>query len=403
MIANEILQHYLFLQSMSYFTSVSRIFITCNKRLSPFLKMEVEELDFVPTETLSTGVRINGTLTDCIRLNLHLRCASQVMYSLKTFRCDSPADLYNAAKSISWEEIIPNDGYFSVTSNVYHASVNTDLFANVKLKDAIVDRIRDKTGKRPNTGPHLDQTVVYLFWKDESAEIFIDSSGETLAKHGYRKIPGRAPMLEALAAATLLATRWDRHSTFINPMCGSATLAIEAALLATKRMPGLLRSNYAFMHVMGYEPSLYENEKKYIQNQVTDVPGLKIYASDISDDAVSISKVNAGIAGVERYIAFSIGDFAETPVLEGEAGVVMFNPEYGERLGEVQELETTYARIGDFMKKKCKGYTGYIFTGNLELAKKIGLKASRRIELYNGKIDCRLLEYELYAGTRRPG
>ena len=385
---------------MNYFNTSGKIFITCNKRLSPYLKKETEDLGFTVQEMISTGIVLKGTLSDCIKLNLNLRCASQVMYSLKAFVCNDPTDLYDAAKQITWEDIIPDNGYFSVHSNVYHPSIRTDMFANVKLKDAIVDRLRDKTGKRPDTGPSLDKTVIYLFWKDEKAEIFLDSSGETLAKHGYRKIPGKAPMLEALAASTLLATKWDRKSPFVNPMCGSGTLAIEAAMLATHRKPGLFRNNYAFMHVNGYTPSLYENEKQLLQQSITEVPDLKIFASDISEDAINVSKINAGIAGVEKYMQFSLGDFETTPVPANENGVVMFNPEYGERLGDEIELQETYARIGDFMKKNCKGYTGYIFTGNLELAKKIGLKASRRIEFYTGKIDCRLLEYELYAGSK---
>jgi putative N6-adenine-specific DNA methylase len=386
---------------MSYFSKSSRIFITCNKRLSPFLKQEVENLGFAVKETLQTGVFLDGTLVDCIKLNLHLRCASQVMFSLKSFVCNNPDDLYRAAKQITWEDIIPDDGYFSVNSNVYHETIRTDMFANVKVKDSIVDRLRDKTGKRPDTGPLLDQTVIYLFWKDEKAELFLDTSGETLAKHGYRKIPGKAPMLEALAAGTLLATKWDRQSPFINPMCGSGTLAIEAAMLATKRKPGLFRSNYAFMHIKGYNEELYKKENDLLRQQITEIPGLKIYASDISEDAIQVTKINAGMAGVATYLEYSVCDFELTPVPEEAGGVVMFNPEYGERLGEEIALQETYARIGDFMKKKCRGYSGYIFTGNLELAKKIGLKASRRIEFYNGKIDCRLLEYELYAGTKK--
>jgi 23S rRNA G2445 N2-methylase RlmL len=209
-------------------------------------------------------------------------------------------------------------------------------------------------------------------------------------------------MLEALAAATLLATKWDKRSPFVNPMCGSSTIAIEAALLATNRRPGLFRSNYAFMHIIGYDKGVYEAERRRLFEQIQEVSDLKIIASDISADAINISKINAAAAGVEHYIQFAVGDFETTEVPEGEGRLVFFNPEYGERLGDETELQATYARIGDFMKKKCKGYTGYIFTGNLELAKKIGLKASRRIEFYTSKIDCRLLEYELYAGTRSP-
>lgn len=383
------------------FTTPSRIIITCNKRLSPYLHTEISELGFNAVRTFPTGVELNGSINDCIKLNLNLRCASQVLYSLKEFAANGPSDIYKEVASIQWEKIIASDGYFSVTSNVDHPSIKTSLFANVKVKDAIVDRMRDKTGSRPNSGPELDKTVVHLFWREDRAEIFLDTSGETLAKHGYRKIPGKAPMLEALAASTLLATKWDRTSAFINPMCGSSTIAIEAALLATNRRPGLFRSNYAFMHLTGYDQGVYEQEKLALFSQINEVPGLSITATDISSDAVNISKINAAAAGVEHYIKFDVCDFESTEVPETEGGVVFFNPEYGDRLGVEAELEKTYARIGDFMKKKCKGYTGYIFTGNLELAKKIGLKAKRRIEFYTSKIDCRLLEYELYSGTRR--
>jgi 23S rRNA G2445 N2-methylase RlmL len=261
--------------------------------------------------------------------------------------------------------------------------------------------MREQTGSRPNSGPDLSQTVVHLFWRNETAELFLDTSGETLAKHGYRKIPGKAPMLEALAAATVMATRWDRTTPFINPMCGSSTIAIEAALIASNRRPGLFRNNYSFMHLIGFDKGVYESERRKLFEKIQEVEGLQIIASDISEDAINVSAINAAAAGVEHLISFHQCDFEETPLTDAAGGVVFFNPEYGERLGVETELQETYGRIGDFLKKKCKGYTGYIFTGNLELAKKIGLKASRRIEFYTSKIDCRLLEYELYQGTRK--
>ena len=387
--------------SMRVFHTPSRIIVTCNSRLSPYLEQELRDLDCPIVRTFATGVELRGNVRQCIRLNLRLRCASQVLYSLKSFPCNNPDELYSALISVPWETFIAPDGYFSVTGNVYHPTIRTVMYANVKVKDAIVDRIRLKTGRRPDTGSELRGVVVYLYWKDDQAEIFIDTSGETLAKHGYRKIPGRAPMLEALASAVVLASKWDRKSPFVNPMCGSGTLAIEAALIATGRHPGLLRNNYAFMHLTGYENSMYEKEWRLLNELVKKLPDLRILATDISTDAIHISKINASQAGVEQYLDFEVCDFANTEVPEGAGGVVVFNPEYGERLGEEQELEETYARIGDFMKQQCKGYTGYIFTGNADLSKKIGLKASRRIEFYTGKIDCRLLEYELYAGTKK--
>lgn len=386
---------------MQSFNKPSHIIVTCSKRLTPFLQKEITELGFTIKKTFQTGIEINGTLNDCIRLNLNLRCGSQVLYSLKSFSCNNADELYQVISQIQWEAIIPKDGYFSITSNVDTASINNSLFANVKVKDAIADRFRNKFKDRPDSGPELNKTVINLFWKNDQAEIFIDTSGETLSKHGYRKIPGKAPMIESLAAATLLATNWNRKFPFINPMCGSSTLAIEAAMLATNRHPGLFRDNYGFMHIIGFDEEFFKNEKQKLSNDVKIIPGLKIIATDISEDAIHISKINAGVAGVADLIQFKVCDFAETHVPENENGIVFFNPEYGERMGDEKELEETYARIGDFMKKKCNGYTGYVFTGNLNLAKKIGLKPKRKIEFYNGKIDCRLLEYELYSGSRR--
>ncbi|HYG02854.1 MAG TPA: class I SAM-dependent RNA methyltransferase [Chryseosolibacter sp.] len=385
---------------MNVFEQPSRIIITCNKRLAPYLRMEVEALGYEIENAFVTGVEIKGTVTDCVRLNLNLRCASQVHYSLKSFRCNKPDDVYDEVASLPWEELIDTQGYVSITSTVDHFTVNNNMFINVRVKDAIVDRMRKKTGSRPNSGSEMNKTVIHLYWKEDRADVFLDTSGETLAKHGYRKIPGKAPMLEALAASTIMATKWDRVSPFVNPMCGSSTVAIEAALIATNRRPGLFRTNYSFMHVKGYDERLYQEELTRLKEQIIDVPDLKIIATDISDDAIKVSKVNADIAGVADYISFAVCDFEDTPVPE-QPGVVYFNPEYGERLGEVNALESTYARIGDFMKKKCQGYSGYIFTGNLDLAKKIGLRASKRIEFYTAKLDCRLLEYELYSGTKR--
>ena len=386
---------------MSIFKKSSRIIVTCSNRLSAYLEKEIVLLGFKPVRLFKTGVELEGTLVDCICLNLNLRCASQVLYSLKEFNAATADELYKVLIDYPWEDIILADGYFSISSNVNNPTINNSLFANVKVKDAIVDRFRNRTGERPNSGPALDKAVIHLYWQESVAELFIDTSGETLSKHGYRKIPGKAPMLESLAAASLLAGRWDRTSPFINPMCGSGTVAIEAALLATQRKPGLLRFNYAFMHIAGYDEAWYDTEFKKLEQQVIEIPGLKIIATDISEDAVNISKVNAGIAGVEDLIEFGVCDFEATSIPENAGGVVYFNPEYGDRLGVEAELEITYKRIGDFLKKQCKGYTGYIFTGNLELAKKIGLKPSRRIEFYTSKIDCRLLEYELYSGTKR--
>jgi len=385
---------------MQVFHTESKIIVTCNKRLSPYLQSEIEALGFAPVRVFQTGVELKGTVNDTIALNLNLRCASQVLYLLKSFTAANPQQLYEQLVAIEWEKVIDFTGYFSVTSNVNNEHITTPLFANVKVKDAIVDRIKDKKGLRPNSGPDQNKTVVHLYWQDDKAEVFLDTAGETLAKHSYRKIPGKAPMLEALAASTIIATNWDKNSTFINPMCGSGTLAIEAALLATDKSPGFFRMNYGFMHIMGYEEEVFFTERRKLKDKGKKALNFKIIATDLSADAVDIAQKNAKTAGVEHLIDFSVCDFADT-IVPDEPGVIMFNPEYGERLGTHTKLEATYKRMGDYMKQKCLGYRGYIFTGNPDLAKRIGLKANRRVEFYNGKLDCRLLEYELYEGSKR--
>ncbi len=386
--------------TMDIFHQSSKIIITCNKRLSPYLQQEVQALGFKPDRVFTTGIELTGTVNDCIVLNLNLRCASQILYSLKSFTADDPQDLYNELVTIEWEKLIDFSGYFSITSNVNNEHIRTPLFANVKVKDAIADRIKSNKGIRPNSGPEQNKTVIHLYWQDNKAEIFADTSGETLAKHSYRKLPGKAPMLEALAAATIMATGWDKQSTFINPMCGSGTLAIEAALLATEKSPGFFRMNYSFMHLMGYDEQVFFTERRKLKDKGKKETGFKIIATDISDDAVDIARRNAKTAGVEHLIEFTVCDFADTEV-PGPPGIVMFNPEYGERLGTHTKLEATYKRIGDFLKQRCLGYKGYVFTGNPDLAKKIGLRAAHKFEFYNGKLDCRLLEYDMYLGSKR--
>ncbi|MGZ5134636.1 MAG: THUMP domain-containing class I SAM-dependent RNA methyltransferase [Flavitalea sp.] len=390
----------IFISRMNLYTTQGPITITCHKRLAPFLEKEVKELGFSVEETFLTGLRLTASGNDCIRLNLNLRCASQVLYSLKAFKAGDADAIYAQLLQYPWEELMPDGGYFSITSNVNNPTINNNMFANLRVKDAIVDRIREKTGTRPSTGSELSGAVIHLFWKDQDAEVFVDTSGDSLARHGYRKIPGRAPMLEALAAATIYATEWNKSAPFVNPMCGSGTVAIEAAMIATKRLPGLFRTNYAFMHLRGYDENIYFAEDALLEKQIIDRPGLRIIASDYSEAAIENAKKNAIAGGVLNLIEFAVCDFAETEIPIADGGIFYVNPEYGERLGNTKELEDTYSRIGDFMKQRCGGYFGYVFTGNLELAKKIGLKARRRLEFYTSTIDCRLLEYELYKGSR---
>jgi len=373
-----------------------KILITCPKGITPWLAGEVRALGFVNLKEKEASVETQGTLWDTMRLNLHLRTGHRVLYRLKTFHANNPFDLYRGVRGIAWEDILWDRGehaYLCVTSTVDTPSITDTRFANQKTKDAIVDRMLERRGRRPDSGPTRDKAVVHVFWKENDVEVYLDTSGEPLSRRGYRKIPLAAPMRETLAAAVIAATAWDRKGFFINPMCGSGTLAIEAALYAEGMAPGLLRNNYGFQHLRGFEA--VEWKKLRLQARAAKhESSARIVATDIDPEAIAAAKQNAKTAGVEQAIEFTVCPLAETPVPGG--GVIIVNPPYGERTGDIATLGGLYKGIGDFFKQRGKGCNGFIFTGNLPLAKSIGLRTKRRIPFYNGAIECRLLEYPLY-------
>jgi 23S rRNA (guanine2445-N2)-methyltransferase len=374
------------------------IFVICAPEISGILHQEINNLGFSNTTKHRLGVELYGTLADTIFLNLHLRTANKVLWQISSFNAVTPDQLYEKATALPWEDEITVDSYFNIDSYVKTDTIADSRFANLRLKDAIVDRFVRRKGKRPNSGPEKDKIRIYMHWRNEKCVLYYDTSGGVIAKHGYRKIPGKAPMLESLAAAVILASNWDKQAPFINPMCGSGTLAIEAALLATNTPPGLFRENFGFMHLASFDRQKL-NSILFEAKQNIRPTTAKIMASDISKEAIRVAKANAKAAGMEKYIHFEVSDFRHVDLPE-PPGVIVLNPAYGERLGEVDELRLTYKAIGDFFKQKCQGYFGYIFTGNRELAKSVGLKTKRKIEFFNAQLDSRLLEYELYSGSR---
>jgi len=380
----------------------SRILVTCAKGVTHFLKQELVNLRFPVLFETVAGIATEGTIEDTYRLNLLLRTAHRVLFLIREFTANDANALYREASDIAWEDYIPEDGYVCVTSSVSNPSISDSRYANVKCKDAIVDRIRDRRGRRPDSGPAQDRAVVNLYWKDDRCSLYFDTSGGALSRRGYRRISTAAPMQETLAAAVIKATGWNGSNHFINPMCGSGTLAIEAALTGLNRPPALLRDNFGFMHIKGFKESLWTALRTRAKREEKKTLNCRIIATDIRREAVDAARGNAAAAGVEHLIEFFVCDYSETPVPEG-GGVVILNPEYGERMGKIKELEVVYKGIGDFFKQKCKGYNGYIFTGNLTLAKKVGLRAKRRIQFFNGGIECRLLEYEVYEGRKSLG
>jgi 23S rRNA G2445 N2-methylase RlmL len=378
----------------------NKIVITCARGIPPFLREEVLSLGFPVLSEGGSSVETEGTLDDTMKLNLYIRTGQRVLFLLKEFRASNPDELHQRISEIAWEDYISEDGYFCVTSAVDNPTIRDSRYANVRCKDAMVDRFTERFGRRPDSGPGRNRAVVHLYWQGRACRIFLDTSGEPLSRRGYRRIPLKAPMQETLAAATVLATGWQGTGHFINPMCGSGTLAIEAAMIGLYRAPGLLRSNFGFMHLKGFNEASWKMLRKRARSEARKSTDGEVIATDISASAVQAARQNAATAGVEHVISFDGCNFSETPVPAG-GGVIVLNPPYGERLGEMRELGETYQGIGDFFKKRGKGYKGYVFTGNLNLSKRIGLRTKRRIPFFNGDIECRLLEYDLYEGSRK--
>ncbi len=377
-----------------------RIFVTCSRGVDAYLEREITSLGFPALVRTRAGVETEGSMKDAMALNLQLRTGLRVLFRVTEFIAHDPAALYRKITGIPWEEIIPVEGYFCITSTVDTPSIDNSRFVNQKCKDAIADRFMKKFGNRPNSGPGRDRTVIHLHWQGEMAAVYIDTSGEPLTRRGYRKVSWKAPLQETLAAVLVMATGWHDECDFINPMCGSGTIAIEAALRGLNRPAAILRENFGFMHLKGYRTKEWAELRAEVKRQAKSRLNNRIIATDVKGEAIDAARRNACAAGVEHVIEFKRADFADTEIPNG-SGIVLMNPEYGERMGRKEDLEKVYQRIGDFLKHECGGYRGYVFTGKADLAKKIGLRTSRRLTFFNGPIECRLLEYVLYEGSRK--
>ena len=384
----------------------SKILITCSRGLVDYTRQEVEHLGYEISSQHNTGLEIEGDQYDTMLLNLYLRTAYNVLFLLKQFKCNSPDELYHNVIELPWEEMISPSEYLSVVGKIDTESIDNTMYPSMKVKDAIVDRIAREAGSRPDSGKDRNKVVIQLYWKKDRCWLYLNTSGIKISDRNYRKMPHTAPLRESLAAAIIMATGYDGSQPLICPMCGSGTLAIEGALIASGRVPGLLRSNYGFMHMKYFDEPTWQQmrstalKKSKMRGGKAAFKPARIIATDNDPKAIEAARKNAMTAGVSHLIDFDLCEFDET-VMPPEAGIIVMNPGYGSRLGEMEQLKNTYQRIGDFFKQKCAGYTGYVFTGNPELGKKVGLRTSRRFEFYNANIECRLLKYELYTGTQK--
>ena len=403
------------------------IIISCAKQLSRWTEAEVVAMGYRPVEVTENTVVVRGAMRDVMRLNLCLRTAHRVLVPLLRTTCRNIRELYESVLSIDWENLLDADGYFSVSSIVHNYTIRDTRLPSLYTKDAIADRMREKCQRRPDSGGENIGAAVFVYWERDQVIIYLDTSGEPLSKRGYRRIPGSAPMQETLAAACIMALKWDPSTPFVSPMCGSGTPAIEATMMAMNKAPGSLKGHFAFQSIKDYRRFIPGESTQTLKHSDTQAAfssrhragaspeqiwkemvresklnerteGLpRIVATDISPEAVENALTNSIAAGVAQYIEFKACDFADTPVPESSTvpkGAVFFNPEYGIRLGDPEELAPIYDRIGTFMNERCHGYVGGLITGNPDLAARVNLYYKNRVPFFNGPIDCRLFVYE---------
>jgi putative N6-adenine-specific DNA methylase len=317
-----------------------------------------------------------------------------VLVQLAVFPCATPAELYAGVHAIDWSLLITPAMTLAVDCSLRDSALTHSGFVALKTKDAVVDRIREACGSRPNVDTASPDVRINVHLHKNICTVSLDSSGEPLDRRGYRLERNEAPLRETLAAAVVALTGWDGSIPLADPMCGSGTIPIEAALVAGRVAPGLQRP-FGFQRWLDYDGRLWERLLQEAGNGIRKLPVGLITGYDQDSRALKLASRNAAKAGFEGQLHFFHAAL-EAFQPEGDAGVVIINPPYGKRLGEEEELKELYCRIGDIMKQRCRGWTGYVLTGNLELAKYIGLKAARRFVLFNGAIECRLLKYELY-------
>jgi len=355
---------------------------------------ELEALGLQRVRVGKGGVSFVADRAGLYRSNLWLRTASRVLVQLTIFPCASPADLYNGVHAIDWTMLITPAMTLAVDCSLRDSALTHSGFVALKTKDAIVDRIREACGSRPNVDTASPDVRINVHLHKNVCTVSLDSSGDPLDRRGYRLERNEAPLRETLAAAVVALTGWNGSIPLADPMCGSGTIPIEAALVAGRVAPGLQRS-FGFQRWLDFDGQLWQQLLSDADTGIRKLPVGLITGYDLDSRALACASRNAAKAGFEGQLHFFHAALdAFQP--EGDTGVVIINPPYGKRLGDEEQLRELYCQIGDIMKKRCRGWTGYVLTGNLELAKYIGLKASRRIVLFNGAIECRLLKYELY-------
>jgi putative N6-adenine-specific DNA methylase len=360
-----------------------------------------EELQEFGVEKIKVGKRVvYGECTQEImyRICYCSRLALRVYVPIAEFFIRKVEDLYKKAMQIEWDNLMLLDQTFAIDAHVRHHAIQHPHFASLKVKDAIADYFRKEYDQRPNVNADNPDVLFHLHIDEEKVTVSLDAGGRSLNQRGYRMGAGDAPLNEVLAAALIRTTGWKGETVFIDPMCGSGTLVIEAAMVATHTPAQWAKPTFQFMRWPGYQDSLWQEVKEASDAQIT-APLFALYANDLNKNALGWAKKNAGKVNVAEHILFGSNDFFDLQ-LENEKGILAMNPPYGERL-DLDDAVGFYKNIGNAFKSNWKGWKTWVFSGNLEAMKRLGLKPSKKSKWVNAKIDCVWYGYEIFDGSMR--
>lgn len=366
--------------------------------LEEILEAELKKLGGKQVTPFKRGVSVIGDMGFLYKCNLCLHTALKVLIPFAKFTAANEHELYDNIKQIDWEEFLSNSDSLMVESVVNSETFSHSLFVSQKVKDGIVDRFREKTGKRPDVDLIHPMFRLYVHIFRNEVSLHIDSSGEPLYKRGYRADINEAPMKEVLAAGLVKLSGWEKHQLLIDGMCGAGTIAIEAAFWANEIPPGYFRNEFGFMRWKQFDDKLYDTIFESSINKIKN-DKVEIIANEI--ELATFKKVSSNVqhAKVDDCVKPNHQSFFDL-IPERKAGVVILNPPYGERM-ETAEIEKLYKEIGNKLKKDFKGFNAWIITSNPEAVKSIGLRPSRKIHLFNGSLECRYLKFELYEGSKK--
>ena len=376
--------------------------ITVSKGLEEVVASELRAIGMTRFSWSPGVVTADGGFRDICRANLHLRTARRVLWPVASFDVRSPDDLYDGARAADWRPFLAVERTFAVEASVWNSCIGHSGFAALKVKDAIADHFREKVGARPDVDREDPDLRVIAHIEGRHCTLSADSSGGPLHKRGYRQKPVVGALNETLAAGIVLLSGYDGSAAFCDPMCGSGTFLVEAALVAARVAPGLVRKKpFGFERWPLFERGAWLSERDAAESAVVK-PANPIVGADISPAAVSATQANAKAVGVSSYMKIvrcPVQDFdpPQSP------GVICANPPYGEHLGEGEDLVPLYKSIGDMLKRRAPGYRAFVLCGNVPLGKMVGLRPSRKIKLYNGPAECRLLCFDLWEGSKRGG